>query len=141
MEFYPVTQLPKKTFGWFGVAVVPRNHSGSDDKDKTVSLETDNSWREKFGFTKAWLNNGEWFEPDPYGSRSRNITRFVTHWCELPKVPILTEIHTHPQNWRLNERMTRDELIELANEIKKDYKLKNRFVDGFIAAFHSMGIK
>ena len=32
--------------------------------------------------------NGEWFEADFHGYGNEKITDRVTHWAELPKVPL-----------------------------------------------------
>jgi hypothetical protein len=147
MNWKEVNKMPTETYGWFAVATLPRNHSGSGENDNT-DLAGDNSWRKSFGFTKAWLNNGEWYEADSTGYRSNNITRFVTHWDYLPEVPILTESFKHPANWRLNERPNKEQMRELAmKELETDQKTNPNPVNpdaysyGFIAALRFIGLR
>jgi hypothetical protein len=77
-------RLPQHA-GWYLAAVNPENHN-------EISLECSNAWRQRFGCTKVWFNPdavGKWYEPDPHGMRSKEIGKRVTHWVELPKVPLL----------------------------------------------------
>ena len=90
MDWKEIKNGPEEDCGWFAVAIVPNNHSGTTHEDKT-DLSGDNSWRESFGFTKAWFNGSRWWEPDPHGNRSKEITERVTHWGYLPAVPELKE--------------------------------------------------
>lgn len=147
MNWKEITQMPTKTYGWFAVATLPRNHSGSGEKDNT-DLAGDNSWRKSFGFTRAWLNDGEWYEADPTGYRCNNITRFVTHWDYLPEVPVLSEPFNHSANRRLNEKPNKEQMRELAMKgWEKDQKTNPNSVDpdaysyGFIAALQFIGLR
>lgn len=66
--------------GWYSIALLAANHEELDDQ---------NFWRESFGYSKAWWNSSteRWWEPDPHGKSSRDVTDRVTHWGNLPKVP------------------------------------------------------
>jgi hypothetical protein len=64
-------------FGWYSVAVNPANWTDFEDKTQL------NDWREDFGFTKAWYNGQKWFD-----SKMEEISDRVTHWDNLPKVPL-----------------------------------------------------
>lgn len=146
MNWKEVNIKPKEQFGWFAVAILPRNHSGSVE-GKNEDLEGDNRWRKKFGFVKAWFNNGEWYEADATGSKTRNITRLVTHWDYLPEVPILTEPFAHTDNWRLNEKQSKEEIMKLAWEQWMDDQKTNpnavnphAFTYGFYSAMRFIGI-
>jgi hypothetical protein len=147
MNWKEINKMPTEKYGWFAVATLPRNHSGSGEKDST-DLAGDNSWRKSFGFTKAWFNNGEWYEADPIGYRNNNITRFVTHWDYLPEVPMLSESFKHLSNWRLNERPNKEQMRELAiKEWEKEQKINPNPVNsedysyGFIAALQFIGLR
>jgi hypothetical protein len=77
-------KLPQKA-GWYSAAIVPVNH---DSKNPSNS----NDWRESFGFSKVWFNPDavyKWWEPDDHGHGSKAIDKRVTHWADLPKVPML----------------------------------------------------
>jgi len=147
MEWESITTKPNEGYGWFTVATLPRNHSGSGEKDN-IDIEGDNRWRKSFGFSKAWLNNGEWYEPDATGNRCNNITRFVTHWGYLPEVPEITEPFYHPATWRMNERIGGEKMKELAG---KQWELDQKtnphpvnsdaYVYGFIAALRFIGLR
>ena len=143
MNWKEISIKPENNYGWFAVAVLPRNHSGSDEEQKT-DLYGDNDWRESFGFTKAWLNNGEWYEPNNTGIRSNNITNLVTHWDYLPKVPVLTETFYGGKTPWLSPKLSKDDIKELA---KKEYE-KQKFIcdyqdfeKGFLAVFEFMGLR
>ena len=85
MEWIDIKSKRPLEAGWYAVAVNPVNHNVSDPKDS-------NSWREKFGFVKAWYNPDavhKWWEPDPHGMKTTPIDERVTHWGGLPKVPML----------------------------------------------------
>lgn len=86
MKWNSIDVKPKKEYGWFAVAVLPRNHSGVVDEKSDFlglcDLKGDNDWRKSFGFEKAWLHNGEWYVADHVGPRCKNITKLVTHWGE-----------------------------------------------------------
>ena len=143
MEWKEIKQMPKEKFGWFAVAKLPRNHSGSEHECKT-DLEADNRWRESFGFTKAWLNNSEWYEPNSTGMRTDNITNLVTHWDYLPKVPILTDIFYSKKDCFLSSKMNLEEVIKVAKSRynESDKKIdEESFIDGFISSFDFMGIR
>lgn len=143
MEWKEIKTMPKEKFGWFAVAVLPRNHSGSEHKGKT-DLEGDNNWRNSFGFTKAWLNNSEWYEPNTTGMRTNEITNLVTHWAYLPKVPILTDIFYSKKDPFLSPKMNLEQVIKVAKERYKENENKiseESFVDGFISCFDFMGIR
>lgn len=147
MNWKEVNKKPIEAFGWFAVAILPRNHSGSDEKDSS-NLDGDNSWRKSFGFTKAWLNNGEWYEADSIGYRSNNITRFVTHWDYLPEVPVLSESFKHSATWKLNEKPNKEQMRELAMKEWENYQKINpnsvnpdAFSYGFMAALRLIGLR
>jgi hypothetical protein len=148
MNWKEVNKMPAESYGWFAVAVLPRNHSGSGEKDST-DLAEDNSWRKSFGFTKAWLNNGEWYEPNSHGYGNDNITRLVTHWDYLPEVPILSESFkcSDTRNFFLNEKLNKEQMRELAmKEWENDQKTNPNPVNpdaysyGFIAALRLIGL-
>lgn len=142
MEWNDVNIRPKEGYGWFAVAVLPKNHSGSGDDEK-CDLKGDNSWRSEFGFSKAWFNNGEWYEADPNGNRTNNITRFVTHWGELPEVPELTKTHVHPNSWRFNERTNDKELKKMAEDrfvLHYSDCEEHSYKEGFMDAFKILGL-
>lgn len=138
-----VDKLPKKGFGWYGVAILPVNHSGNEGHENhRVDLAGDNLWRESYGFTKAWLNNGQWFEADMHGYSSREITHLVTHWSMLPKVPIIETVHNGKEGW-LSKPMDLAESCEISH---KAYLDNNREVDlgsyqsGYMDALMVMGV-
>ena len=81
-EKTPLNKVKGNAFGWYAVSINPVNWRDFEDDTKL------NSWREEFGFTKAWYMNGEWFEADFHDYGSNKITDRVTHWAELPKVPL-----------------------------------------------------
>lgn len=146
MNWKQVNNGPIESHGWFAVARLPKNHSGSGEKDNT-ELSGDNSWRKSFGFTKAWFNNGEWYESDPTGYRCKNITRLVTHWDYLPEVPVLSESFQHSGNPRFNEMPNREQIRELAmRQWEIDQKSNPKSVNptaysyGFIAALRLIGV-
>lgn len=148
MEWNSFKKLPSKGFGWFCVATVPRNHSGSPLKDK-CDLKGDNEWREDFGFTKAWLNNGRWYDHGVSNKSTVDITEYVTHWAECPKVPELTESHIQEkEKWNMYDREHRESLMKLAMEQwEKDQKTNPNAVNphaysyGFYSAFALMGVR
>jgi hypothetical protein len=123
INWKPVTEQPKKGFGWFAVARLPKNHSGSAESTE-VNTEGDNSWRRSFGFSKAWLNNGEWWEADVHAKQSINITGLVTHWAELPEVPELTEpfYSTHKGSWLWSTKNKQEWKEHILKELKKEKK-------------------
>ena len=146
MEWKKVEELPKEKYGWFAVAILPSNHSGSGLGDAT-GLEGDNSWREDFGFSKAWFNNGEWFEANMHGRRSNNITELVTHWGYLPKVPVLTEIFTSSRDYVFDRKLNEEQIRELSMEQWEANQKSNpsivnpmAFSCGFMSAMRLMGI-
>lgn len=143
MNWKEIKIKPEEKFGWFAVAVLPRNHSGSNDEQKT-DLKGDNSWRESFGFTKAWLNNGAWYEPNNTGNRSNNITNLVTHWDYLPSVPVLTETFFGGKNDWLSPKLSKNDIKEIAKmqfeKQKTDCSYKD-FEKGFLAVFEFMGLR
>lgn len=146
MDWKKITTNPPINFGWFVVATLPRNHSGSLEKNKT-NLEGDNSWRKSFGFSKAWFNNGEWYEPSIVGNKSENISKLVTHWDYLPEVPILNESFLFTDKWTMYEKLNKEELKNLA---KKEWGNNQKYFPnqnitledfslGFIKAFEFLG--
>lgn len=141
IDWKEITNPPKEKFGWFVVAVLPLNHSGSEHKNKT-NLKGDNDWREKFGFTKAWLNNGEWYEPNTTGMRTNNITHLVTHWDYCPKVPVLNSVFISSKQHPFNSKLSTEQIKTIA---KKEFD-KNpigNYIDferGFLKTFDFMGI-
>lgn len=90
LAWKPITEEPTEHCGWYAAAVNPVNAAELD----AAGI---NSWREKFGFTKVWYNKpgksspGTWWEPDPHGQRSQPIGHRMTHWAELPPVPLIPE--------------------------------------------------
>lgn len=148
MNWKEIKDKPLEQYGWFAVAVLPRNHSGSDMGYKE-DLKGDNSWRKSYGFSKAWLNNGEWYEPSHTGSRNNNITRLVTHWDYLPEVPELKEPFYHTGNERFNEKPDKEFFRELAmKHWEEDQKTNPKPVNpeaynyGFITAVRGfLGLK
>ena len=143
MNWKELSIKPKEKFGWFAVAVLPLNHSGSEHEMKT-NLEGDNDWRKRFGFTKAWLNNGEWYEPDATGFRTRNITNLVTHWDYLPEVPVLEKTFYGGKDDFMSAKMTKKQIKEVAEKewakIKEEVNYKD-FEKGFLASFEFMGFR
>lgn len=134
---------PVEKFGWFAVAVLPRNHSGSSDEHKS-DLNGDNDWRKSFGFTKAWFNNNEWYEPNTTGMRTNNITNLVTHWSYLPEVPILENAFIGGKEPWLSPKMNQEAIKEVAKQEFKNLKYKGKYEDfekGFLASFEFMGIR
>jgi len=96
LAWRPLTEEPTERCGWYAAAVNPVNAAELD----AAGI---NSWREKFGFTKVWYNKpgkssqGTWWEPDPHGQRSQPIGHRMTHWAELPPVPLIpknVKVHT-----------------------------------------------
>lgn len=82
-----MTENPAERCGWYAAAVLPVNHAELD-------ADGINSWRAQFGFTKVWYNrssHGQWWEPDPHGNRTQPIGDRMTHWAELPAVPLIPE--------------------------------------------------
>jgi len=76
--------LPQKA-GWYLAAINPVNYDKSD-------IDSINTWRKQFGCTIAWFNPdaiGKWYEPYPHGHGCMDVGERVTHWAELPKVPLL----------------------------------------------------
>ncbi len=147
MEWKSIKTKPTESYGWFAVATLPINHAGSDATDKG-NVDGDNRWRKRFGFTKAWLNNGEWYEPDSIGYRCNNITRYVTHWGYLPEVPELTEPFIHGDERKLNERKNKEQMVKLAGEQwEKDQKANpnpvnpDAYIYGFLAALRFIGLR
>lgn len=143
MNWKEIKIKPKEEFGWFAAAVLPRNHSGSDSEHKT-SLEGDNNWRESFGFTKVWLNNGEWYEPNNTGMRSNNITNLVTHWDYLPKVPVLTETFYGGKSPWLNTKLSKEDIKKLAKIEFENQRIDGNYQDferGFLSVFEFMGLR
>jgi len=146
MEWKKVENLPKEKCGWFSVAILPRNHSGSGLGDET-KLEGDNLWRKSFGFTKAWFNNGEWFEANMHGHGSNNITELVTHWDYLPNVPILTETFTSSRDYVFDRKLNKEQVRKLSMEQWEANQKSNpsivnpeAFSCGFMSAMKLMGI-
>lgn len=87
IEWIDVREKPPSKPGWYLAATNPINH-GKLDKSRI------NNWREKFGCTKVWFNPdavGMWYEPDPHGYKSICIKEIITHWAELPKVPLVDD--------------------------------------------------
>lgn len=88
LAWKPITEPPTENCGWYAAAVLPVNHAELD----AAGI---NSWRAQFGFTKVWYNHsgshGSWWEPDPHGNRSKPISDRMTHWAELPPVPMIPE--------------------------------------------------
>ena len=80
IKWHPITQTPKVEHGWFAAAINPVN---ADE----CSAESLNEWRRKYGFTKVWYNkdssHGGWWGGD------KPIKNRMTHWAELPSVPLL----------------------------------------------------
>lgn len=105
--------------GWYAVAVLPKNHSGSLSPEKT-DLEGDNSWRESFGFEKAWHNNGNFFVADPFSYGTCKITDLVTHYANLPTVPTITRSH-EPKS-RIENNRTNKFITEIKSD-SEDFKL------------------
>lgn len=148
MNWKEASKMPDKGYGWFAVATLPRNHSGSDEKDST-DLAGDNEWRKSFGFTIAWLNNGEWYEADHTGSRRTvNITRFVTHWDHLPEVPTMTEPFKYPGAARYSERQGKELMQDFAMKSwEEDQKTNPNPVNpyaysyGFLSALRLIGLR
>ena len=141
MNWIKSNELPKRPYGWFAAALVPRNHSETKDLD--------NDWRSSFGFTKAWFNNGRWFESDAHGHGMRDVTDRVTHWAEMPQVPELTDVfESSDNNFLERSRNSREYLTKLAMEQLEEGAKTNpsavnphAFVYGFIAAFRLIGIR
>ena len=142
MDWKEIKNPPKEKFGWFVVAVVPGNHSGAVHGDKT-DLAGDNSWREQYGFTKAWLNNGEWYEPNHTGNRSYEITNLVTHWDYPPAVPELTKTHYGGKDSRFYGKPTEEEITKIAEKefLKTGLSRfkKKVFIEGFLKSFEFLG--
>jgi hypothetical protein len=69
-------------YGWYSVAINPVNWVDFEDKTEL------NNWRLSFGFSKAWYNGSIWSEADFHGIDSKDITDRVTHWANLPQVPL-----------------------------------------------------
>lgn len=87
LEWHPISEPPPRKFGWFAAAILPVNHAD-------IGVAEINEWRSKFGFSKVWYNGnsvGKWWEPDPHGPRSEAIAERITHWAELPPVPMIDE--------------------------------------------------
>ncbi len=86
-------RLPSKA-GWYAAALNPVNAS-------EVTLSEINAWRKQFGFTKAWFTpraQGSWWEPDHVIGRDANLVgERVTHWAELPEVPVLLSGSEEPR--------------------------------------------
>jgi len=152
LDWKPFNEPPKEKFGWFAIAVLPRNHAGSiaELDINNSGLDGDNKWRDKFGFSKGWLNNGEWYDSEPQARGMREVTEYVTHWAYLPKVPTLTEIHRfNGRTAWLNRRQTRQELLTLGHKIWEEDAATNpkpanphAFAYGIYCAFVKMfGIK
>ena len=143
MNWIDIREKPNEKFGWFAVAVLPKNHSGSTHEQKT-NLDGDNNWRKSFGFTKAWLNNGEWYEPNTTGMRCNNITNLVTHWSYLPEVPVLEKpFYGGKEPW-LSSKMNQEAIKEVAKKEFESLQYKGKYADfekGFLASFEFMGIR
>jgi len=110
------TDDPPEKFGWYVGAILPRNHVNLD-------LERVNSWRESFGFTHVWYNNGNWWEPDHYGSRSVRVNRRLTHWAHLPNVPEILEVTSGRPSHRYRAQYEQyfgneDYLIDAVSELE-----------------------
>lgn len=116
------------------VATVPGNHSGSHKENK-CDLKSDNEWRKKFGFSKAWLNNGNWYEPDHIGMRCKDITELVTHWGYLPEVPELTEIFTYTDKRIFNQKETNEEWIKIAQKTHNENDHNEFSFDDYIKGY------
>lgn len=141
-----VKERPRESFGWYSVAVLPVNHSGSGDSNET-DLKGDNNWRKSFGYSKAWYNNGEWYEANMHGYRSNNITNLVTHWGNLPEVPDITEPFEHSSGFKFNEKITVEEVTKLSmDRWEEDQKTNPNSVNptaysyGFISALRFLGL-
>ncbi len=146
MEWKSISSPPEEQYGWFAVAVLPRNHSGAKDGDK-CDLDGDNRWRDSFGFSKAWLNNGRWFEPSSTGGMSNDITELVTHWDYLPKVPILDASFVPTEIGWLDRAKSREDIRLLAyKEWENDQKTNpntvnpEAFAYGFYMAMRFAGL-
>jgi len=64
--------------GWYMVVLQPVNHKEFIDCPSEM-----NSWISAFGINKKWFHNGEF-----WGENNNTITDRVTHWCEIPRVPL-----------------------------------------------------
>lgn len=136
---------PVEEFGWFVVSVVPRNYSSNNK-----GIVSDNEWIKSFGFTKAWLNNGDFWEPSHHEYQSRCITEYVTHYSKCPNTPLLESPHTPFQKkaWNMYDRPSEEKLSELAKTVWENIQKDSgkeinpyAFIKGFISAFAYMGIK
>ncbi len=146
MDWKEISSPPKEQHGWFAVAVLPRNHSGSQEKDK-CDLEGDNGWRKSFGFSKAWFNNGQWFEPSSTGGRSNNVTEIVTHWDYMPEVPVLATSFTPTSIGWLDRAKSKEDIRNIAyREWEFDQKTNpnavnpEAFAYGFYVAMRFAGL-
>jgi hypothetical protein len=75
-----------KVFGWYAVALNPVNQDEFIDEPTRM-----NSWRESFGYSKVWYNDNDFYEPNSHGFGNDVVTKRVTHWDELPSVPLFTK--------------------------------------------------
>lgn len=150
MKWYTLDKKPTKGFGWFAVAQLPKNHSGSNSNDKNIDINGDNSWRKSFGFEKAWLNNGRWFAGSVRTKNSVDITPYITHWAELPDVPILTEpFHSENENvLGIYDKDTKEQVEKLAWKLWEEDQKTNpssvnphAYVYGFVSALKFLGIE
>ncbi len=83
ITWFPVSQPPKDSFGWFLGAILPMNYM-------ELTPVAINRWRKEFGTTKVWYNRGAcsgWWEPDPHGHGNKELKDRITHWAELPYCP------------------------------------------------------
>jgi hypothetical protein len=154
MNWKSIKEGPHEGWGWFVVATVPKNHSGSREEPVTqADLALDNDWRRSFGFEKAWLNNGRFYTGSMHDNKSVDITEYVTHWDYPPEVPELTEPHQYTSNrCSIYDRDSEEDVRKIAlTQIinkrgfiglinNKDYVEPKSFVSGFVAAFKFLGI-
>ena len=87
LDWNPISETPAKNFGWYAAALLPFNHA-------VLSPSSINSWREKFGFTTVWYNASssvKWWVADFHGSGASPVFDRITHWAELPSVPLILD--------------------------------------------------
>ena len=83
MIWHPVSDPPKKKFGWYVGAILPVNWKDADP-------EKVQGWRDRFGFDKVWYNESSmnrWWFSNRDALRSEPLGDRITHWAELPPVP------------------------------------------------------
>lgn len=79
-------QLPKQC-GWYLGAIKPDNY-------KELNIDEVNQWRNKYGCTKVWFNLesvGKWYEAEFHSGGNRCVEDLITHWSEMPKVPMIED--------------------------------------------------